>query len=80
MRLLSFQWNNAVRVGAYADKGILDLPSAYMAIYETVEAPNFLYDMKALISNGEPALALAKDLMNRAIRNDYQSFFRNTNS
>ena len=80
MKLLSFQWNNTVRVGAYTDKGILDLPSAYITIYETAEAPNFLYDMRSLISNGEPALALVRDLVNRAIRSGDQSLFKDPNS
>ncbi len=80
MRLLSFLWNNTVRVGVYTERGVLDLPSAYMGIYDTTEAPGFLYDMKSLIGSGEPALALIRDLVNRALRNGDTALFRDPNA
>ncbi len=80
MKLLSFTWNNLVKVGVYTSKGILDLPSAYMDIYDAVEAPNFLYDMKALISGGDPVLAMVKDLLDKALRSSDPAFFKDPNS
>lgn len=81
MKLLSFSWNNSARVGVYTEKGgVLDLPSAYMSIYETTEAPSFLYDMKSLISNGEPALAMVRDLVNKALRSGDTALFRDPNA
>jgi len=80
VKLLSFLWNGTVRVGVYTDKGILDLPSAYVSIYEAAEAPSFLYDMKALISGGEPALNIIKDLLDKSLRSGDTDLFRDPNT
>jgi len=34
MRLLTFEVNGVVKVGLYTNRGIVDLPKAYLAIYE----------------------------------------------
>ncbi len=79
MKLLSFIWNGETKIGIYTEKGVLDLPEAYMRIYETNRAPDFLYNMKALIEYGEPALSLIRDLMNRAIKLNDQALIRDAN-
>ena len=68
MRLLSFIWGSKQRVGAYVNNVVMDLPETYMRIYETDNAPNFLYDMKSLIEGGEPIMQLIRDLINRALK------------
>ncbi|KUO83826.1 MAG: 2-hydroxyhepta-2,4-diene-1,7-dioate isomerase [Vulcanisaeta sp. MG_3] len=68
MRLLSFVWGSKQRVGAYVNNVVMDLPETYMRIYETDNAPNFLYDMKSLIEGGEPIMQLIRDLINRALK------------
>jgi len=49
-------------VGAYVNNVVVDLPETYMRIYETDNAPGFLYDMKSLIEGGEPIMQLIRDL------------------
>ncbi len=62
MKLLTFTKDGARRVGLFKDGRILDLPEAYMTVYDTLEAPDFLYDMRRLIALGEPALEMARRL------------------
>jgi hypothetical protein len=68
MRLLTFEVNGVVKVGLYTNRGIVDLPKAYLAIYEAESAPDFLYSMRRLIESGEPALRLISELGDRAIK------------
>jgi len=68
MRLLTFEVNGVVKVGLYTGRGIVDLPKAYLAIYEAESAPEFLYSMRRLIEIGEPALRLISELGDRAIK------------
>ncbi len=81
VKLLSFLWNNSVRVGVYTEKGVLDLPSTYMSIYDATESPSFLYDMRSLISSGgEPALAMVRELVDKALRSGDIALFRDPNA
>jgi len=66
MRLLTFTHNGVRRVGAYVDGKVLDLPKAYVKIYEAAAAPDFLYDMRKLISYGQPALRIVEELVSKA--------------
>jgi len=66
MRLLTFTHNGVRRVGAYVDGKVLDLPKAYVKIYEAAAAPDFLYDMRKLISYGQPALRIVEELVLKA--------------
>jgi 2-keto-4-pentenoate hydratase/2-oxohepta-3-ene-1,7-dioic acid hydratase in catechol pathway len=50
------------KVGLFKDGKILDLPEAYKAVYGTLEAPDFLYDMRKLIALGDPALEVVRKL------------------
>ncbi len=62
MKLLTFTKDGVRRVGLFKDGRILDLPEAYRTVYDTLEAPDFLYDMRRLIALGEPALEVARRL------------------
>jgi 2-keto-4-pentenoate hydratase/2-oxohepta-3-ene-1,7-dioic acid hydratase in catechol pathway len=62
MKLLTFAKGGVRRVGLFKDGKILDLPEAYKAVYGTLEAPDFLYDMRKLIDLGDPALEAARRL------------------
>jgi len=66
MRLLTFTHNGVRRVGAYVDGKVLDLPKAYIKVYEAAAAPDFLYDMRKLISYGQPALRIVEELVSKA--------------
>ncbi|WP_069806822.1 fumarylacetoacetate hydrolase family protein [Vulcanisaeta thermophila] len=77
MRLLSFRIGGENHVGVLTSKGVLDLPRAYVKIYEADEAPDFTYDMKALISYGKPVLNIINDLVDRAVREGGQDLFLN---
>ncbi len=66
MRLLTFTKDGVTRVGVYTEKGVLDLPRAYMYVYEVPAAPDFTYSMKKLIALGDPAMGIVRDLVARA--------------
>ncbi|MFN7105421.1 MAG: fumarylacetoacetate hydrolase family protein, partial [Pyrobaculum sp.] len=62
MKLLTFRKDGVTHVGLYLDGRVLDLPRAYMKIFNTDTAPDFLYDMKKLISLGQPALEILEKI------------------
>jgi 2-keto-4-pentenoate hydratase/2-oxohepta-3-ene-1,7-dioic acid hydratase in catechol pathway len=62
MKLLTFAKDGVRKVGLFKDGKILDLPEAYKGVHGTLEAPDFLYDMRKLIALGEPALEVARRL------------------
>jgi hypothetical protein len=62
VKLLTFVKDGVRKVGLFKDGKILDLPEAYKAVYGTLEAPDFLYDMRKLITLGDPALEVARRL------------------
>lgn len=62
MKLLTFAKGGVRKVGLFKDGKILDLPEAYKAVYGTLEAPDFLYDMRKLIALGDPALEVVRKL------------------
>lgn len=68
MRLLTFEQGGVTRVGVYTSGGIVDLPKAYVTIYEAESAPDFLYSMRRLIESGEPALSIVNDLVNKVLK------------
>lgn len=69
-----------VKVGVFVNGFIVDLPMAYMRVYETTEAPDFLYSMRKLISYGEPVLRIVKELVDRAVRLGDQSLLHSQDS
>ncbi|QKQ99099.1 fumarylacetoacetate hydrolase family protein [Metallosphaera tengchongensis] len=62
MKFFTFKKGGLERVGVLKDGKALDLYEAYRKLYETVESPGFLLDLKKLISLGKPALEVAKEL------------------
>ncbi|ABL87223.1 5-oxopent-3-ene-1,2,5-tricarboxylate decarboxylase [Pyrobaculum islandicum DSM 4184] len=66
VKLLTFRRGEVRKVGLFKNGRILDLPEAYKAVFNTEEAPDFLYDMRRLIALGEPALEIVKKLDERA--------------
>ncbi|MCU7787728.1 fumarylacetoacetate hydrolase family protein [Pyrobaculum sp. 3827-6] len=66
MKLLTFRKGDVRKVGLFLDGEILDLPKAYLAVYDAYEAPEFLYDMRKLIAVGRPALDVVDYLARRA--------------
>ncbi|MFB6489932.1 MAG: fumarylacetoacetate hydrolase family protein [Thermoproteus sp. AZ2] len=65
MKLLTFTHDGVRRVGVFIDGKVLDLPRAYVAVYEAAEAPDFLYDMRKLIAYGRPALDIVEELAHK---------------
>ncbi|RFA99339.1 fumarylacetoacetate hydrolase family protein [Pyrobaculum aerophilum] len=66
MKLLTFRKGEVRRVGVLQGDVIIDLPKAYLAVYDAFEAPDFLYDMKKLIAVGRPALEIVDYLARKA--------------
>ncbi|MEM0483392.1 MAG: fumarylacetoacetate hydrolase family protein [Pyrobaculum sp.] len=66
MKLLTFRKGEVRRVGVIQGDVIIDLPKAYLAVYDAFEAPDFLYDMKKLIAVGRPALEIVDYLARKA--------------
>ncbi|MCX8136943.1 fumarylacetoacetate hydrolase family protein [Pyrobaculum aerophilum] len=66
MKLLTFRKGEVRRVGVLQGDVIIDLPKAYLAVYDAFEAPDFLYDMKKLIAVGRPALEIVEYLARKA--------------
>jgi 2-keto-4-pentenoate hydratase/2-oxohepta-3-ene-1,7-dioic acid hydratase in catechol pathway len=67
LKLLTFstEKNSARRLGAYlGDAGVADLPRAYASSYSG-QAPDWFNSVGALLSGGEPALALVRDVLQR---------------
>jgi 2-keto-4-pentenoate hydratase/2-oxohepta-3-ene-1,7-dioic acid hydratase in catechol pathway len=62
VKLLTFAKGGVRKVGLFKDGKILDLPEAYKGVHGTLEAPDFLYDMRKLIALGDPALEVARRL------------------
>ena len=62
MKLLTFAKDGVRKVGLFKDGKILDLPEAYKGVHGTLEAPDFLYDMRKLIALGDLALEVARRL------------------
>jgi len=59
---LTFAKGGVRKVGLFKDGKILELPEAYKGVHGTLEAPDFLYDMRKLIALGDPALEVARRL------------------
>jgi 2-keto-4-pentenoate hydratase/2-oxohepta-3-ene-1,7-dioic acid hydratase in catechol pathway len=67
LKLLTFstEKNSAPRLGAYlGQEGIADLPRAYAACCGG-QAPDWFNSVGALLTGGEPALALVRDVLDR---------------
>jgi 2-keto-4-pentenoate hydratase/2-oxohepta-3-ene-1,7-dioic acid hydratase in catechol pathway len=62
VKLLTFAKGGVRKVGLFKDGKILDLPEAYKGVHGTLEAPDFLYDMRKLIALGDPALEVVRKL------------------
>jgi len=62
VKLLTFAKGGVRKVGLFKDGKILELPEAYKGVHGTLEAPDFLYDMRKLIALGDPALEVARRL------------------
>ncbi|CCC81217.1 fumarylacetoacetate hydrolase family protein [Thermoproteus tenax] len=71
MKLLTYSHRGVRKVGAYVEGAVVDLAEAYKAVYGAEKAPDFLYDMKDLISAGEPALRIAREVAEKASGEHY---------
>ncbi len=71
MRLLTFSKNGVRKVGLFKDGAVIDLPKAYLAAYDALEVPDFLFDMKKFIAVGRLALETARYLEKHATGDAY---------
>ncbi|MEM4673882.1 MAG: fumarylacetoacetate hydrolase family protein [Pyrobaculum sp.] len=62
MKLATVKIGGEVKIAAVVGEKVIDLAAAYKKHYGVDYAPDFLYDMKKLISAGEPALRLVEEL------------------
>lgn len=75
MKLATFAPSKGARprVGALLSYGIASLPEAYAEVFKA-EAPNWFYDLKSLLSGGEPALKLVEEVLS-SVSKDSRSIY-----